>query len=396
MELATKQSLNFVLHHSIADVDSNRWNQVVKGQGVFLSIPYLTALEASSISGLSFRYVMMEKGGQPLAVFLFQVADLSYDGVGGVLNLENYGGISNAAANTVNAILFKKTEKGRPVFLVCGSLLASGEYGMVAADAVALETASRHYPEVLKLVKSSLGDVRVVVEMLKDFYEPSNMSIYQHKTAPGISLRTDPEMILDLHPDWKCFDDYLGALGSKYRIRTNGVRKSLEGLMVRELDLQEMESRQLELQTLFSAVADRAPIRIVRPQMEYLISLKRHLKHDMRFTVIQQGNQLIAFRTALISDHQLEAHFIGMDYGLNKELNLYQNILYGLVEDGISAKVSRVMYGRTALEIKSTVGARPHRLACYIRFRSRTLNAIVNVLTASLGPKDWIPRSPFK
>ena len=203
-------------------------------------------------------------------------------------------------------------------------------------------------------------------------------------------------MILDLNPEWKNFEDYLAALGSKYRVRANGVRKSLDGLIVRKLDLAAIESNKTELQELFSAVSDRAPIRIVKPQMDYLISLKRHLKEDMSLTAFYLDGRILAFRTALVGDHQLEAHYIGMDYGLNKNLCLYQNILYGLIEDGIRSKVSRVMFGRTALEIKSTVGARPYKLACYIRFRNRTLNTVFKVLSVGLGPKEWIPRSPFK
>jgi predicted N-acyltransferase len=392
----SNQVVNINLKHSITEVDSLQWNEVVNGKGLFLSIPYLKAVEESNISGLSFRYAILEKARKPLAVFLFQAVDLSFEGVGGILNLDNYGGISAAVANSVNALLFKKGDSEKPIFLVCGSLLASGEYGMVGVDSSALSEASKYYPHVLKQVKSTLGDVRVVAEMAKDFYESSEHAIQVNKSDFGTSLRTDPEMILDLNPEWKNFEDYLAALGSKYRVRANGVRKSLDGLIVRKLDLAAIESNKTELQELFSAVSDRAPIRIVKPQMDYLISLKRHLKEDMSLTAFYLDGRIVAFRTALVGDQQLEAHYIGMDYGLNKDLCLYQNILYGLIEDGIRSKVSRVMFGRTALEIKSTVGARPYKLACYIRFRNRTLNTVVKVLSVGLGPKEWIPRSPFK
>lgn len=396
MAVESKHSLNFIYAHSIAELDAKRWNEVVRGKGVFLSIPYLKAVEASNIGGLSLRYVMMEKAGRPVAVYLFQAVDLSSEGVGGILNLDNYGGISAAVANSVNALLFKKNDHGKPVFLVCGSLLASGEYGMVGIDSSALGEASLQYPHVLKQVKSTLGEVRVVAEMLKDFYQVSEQSIQVNKSDLGTSLRTDPEMVLDVSPEWKTFEDYLGALGSKYRVRANAVRKALDGLAVRQIDLSEMESRKSELQALFAAVSDRAPIRVVKPNMDYLISLKRHLKDNMSMTAFFLGGRIVAFRTALFGDGQLEAHYIGTDYDLNKDLCLYQNILYGLIEDGISNRSSRVMFGRTALEIKSTVGARPHALACYIRFRNRALNTVVKVLATGLGPKEWIPRSPFK
>jgi predicted N-acyltransferase len=396
VDAVNNQDIRFVIHPTIDGHDKGLWNDVVDGRGVFLSIPYLQALERAGIPGLSFRYALLEFNDEPIAVYCFQLVDLSFDGIGGVLNLENYGGISSSIAGTINNLLFKNSENSRPMLLVCGSLLSSGEYGIVAKDDVSTLKAFSHYLQVRDIIVNELQGCRIVAEMVKDFYEHNNALFFWNASKIGFPLRTDPEMILELNPDWKDFDDYLASLSSKYRIRANAVRKSAINLTEQRLSLQEMESAKSQLEGLYVAVRDKAPIQVLKPGIEYLISLKDVLGDHLIVTAFYNGDNMVAFRTAIIWDNQLDAHYIGIDYELNRELDLYQNILYGLISDAIQNKVKRVMYGRTALEIKSTVGAAPYKLACYMRFHNKLLNTVIKTVVSGLGPKDWTPRSPFK
>ncbi|MGR6088295.1 MAG: hypothetical protein ACU4F9_08965 [Arcticibacter sp.] len=396
MDAVTNQDIGFVIHSTITGHEESEWNKVVEGKGVFLSFPYLIALEKAGIPGLTFRYALLNINGEPVAVYCFQLVDLSFEGIGGILNLENYGGLSSSIAGTVNNLLFKNSDNSRPMLLVCGSLLSSGEYGIVAKDDASTLKAFNHYLQIRDRIVAELQDCRIVAEMVKDFYEHNNALFFWNASKIGFPLRTDPEMILELDPDWKVFDDYLASLSSKYRVRANAVRKSAANLVERKLSLQDMELAKSEMERLFAGVRDKAPIQVLKPEIDYLISLKKGLGDNFIVTAFYQEDKMVAFRSAIIGGIQLEAHFIGLDYELNREFNLYQNILYGLISDAISCGVRRVMYGRTALEIKSTVGATPHKLACYMRFQNKLLNTVVKTVVSGLGPKDWTPRSPFK
>ena len=396
MEAVNNQDIQFVIHSSIDGHEVASWHQVVEGKGIFLTIPYLQALEQSIIPGLTFRYALLKIKGEPVAAYCFQLVDLSFDGIGGILNLENYGGLSSSIAGTVNNLLFKNSDNSRPMLLVCGSLLSSGEYGITAKDDASIMQAFNHYLQIRDSIIAELQGCRIVAEIVKDFYEHNNALFSWNASKIGFPLRTDPEMILELDPDWKVFDDYLASLSSKYRVRANAVRKSAESLSESTLTLLEMEKAKTEMERLFGAVRDKAPIQVLKPEIDYLISLKKVLGDQVIVTGFYKDGKMLAFRTAILGDNQLEAHFIGLDYEFNREFDLYQNILYGLISDGIASKVSRVMYGRTALEIKSTVGAKPYKLACYMRFHNKLLNTVVKTFVSGLGPKDWMPRSPFK
>ena len=105
---------------------------------------------------------------------------------------------------------------------------------------------------------------------------------------------------------------------------------------------------------------------------------------------------MVGFKTCFILKNTIEAHFIGLDYTCNKELELYQNILYDYIKITISNNKQQLFLGRTAAEIKSTVGAEAYELKCYIRHRNPLSNRIIKPFVDYLKPAQWVPRNPFK
>ena len=105
----------------------------------------------------------------------------------------------------------------------------------------------------------------------------------------------------------------------------------------------------------------------------------------------------IAFSSSFeVEESVLEAHYIGLDYSLNKELELYQNILYDFIGKAVVSGKSHVNLGRTASEIKSTVGAKVQELTCYIKPQNTVSKVILKPFINFLQPGEWIPRNPFK
>lgn len=81
----------------------------------------------------------------------------------------------------------------------------------------------------------------------------------------------------------------------------------------------------------------------------------------------------------------------------NQREKVYTNILLNLIEQGIEHKISTIDFGRTALEIKSSVGAEEEKLFCYITHRSKLYNKFISKLLDFLKPEEpWIKRNPFK
>ena len=68
-----------------------------------------------------------------------------------------------------------------------------------------------------------------------------------------------------------------------------------------------------------------------------------------------------------------------------------------MVKQGIDRQLKHVVFARTAMEIKSSVGATPQNYICYIRHENLILNQLVPFLVKYVGPNnEWTPRNPLK
>ena len=67
----------------------------------------------------------------------------------------------------------------------------------------------------------------------------------------------------------------------------------------------------------------------------------------------------------MICQNNLDAHFVGINYEYNREYAVYQRMLYDYIQIAIENRLQQINFGRTASEIKSSVGAEPQNLTIY-------------------------------
>ena len=80
-----------------------------------------------------------------------------------------------------------------------------------------------------------------------------------------------------------------------------------------------------------------------------------------------------------------------------QEKQIYLNMLLDMVKFAIEEQFSRVIFGRTALEIKSTIGAEPVEIYGLIKHNNFLINLFMKKIFPSLSPQtEWIQRKPFK
>lgn len=108
------------------------------------------------------------------------------------------------------------------------------------------------------------------------------------------------------------------------------------------------------------------------------------------------NNKLVGFLSAMINNNNLDAHFVGIDYKYNKEFAIYQRMLYDYVQIAIENRLYRINFGRTASEIKSSVGAVPQDLTIYLRHKSSLSNKILGKLISYIKPTPFRQNKPFK
>jgi len=126
------------------------------------------------------------------------------------------------------------------------------------------------------------------------------------------------------------------------------------------------------------------------------VKLKVELGEHFQFKVYLNNDVLIGFTTFFIGENQSDAHLIGIDYSANKQFSLYQNMLYDYIEEGIKVQTKSIDFGRTAMEIKSTIGAVPVESQVLVKMRNPLLNGLACLLMDSSAPVPWIQRHPFR
>lgn len=117
----------------------------------------------------------------------------------------------------------------------------------------------------------------------------------------------------------------------------------------------------------------------------------------MRFTVLKKDGTLLGFVTTVKDGETAVGYYIGFDRPSNAEFPIYFRLLQSVVGHALALGCKRLSLGRTALEPKARLGARPDPMRVWIRHRIPMLNVIVPGLLHAIDDHDEAPeRNPIK
>jgi predicted N-acyltransferase len=209
-------------------------------------------------------------------------------------------------------------------------------------------------------------------------------------------LETDPDMVLELKPQWRNYEDYLASLNSKYRKTSRQIDKEILAAGCRVESLEDLEGHAPELHALYLQVHENARLRLVTLKPEFIPALAQTFGDALRCTVIRRDDELLGFVTTLKDGETAVGYYIGFDRATNADVPLYFRLLQAVVEDAIKLDCRRLSLGRTALEPKARLGARPAPMRVWIRHRIPALNVIVRGLLHAAHHDEAPERNPFK
>lgn len=377
------------------EIDGKVWAALNHSGNFFTSLKFLRGLQETAPPEMSFIYVLLRKDKKYIAGYIFQSIHLSPEVLSDALApLTKY---KSLVASLSEWLTHCREQKGVRL-LISGNNFVSGEHGVICAKESNSAEAFLMLSEVVKVIVNRITKpVRFSVILVKDYYTAHNNRPEVLLTKKRYhSFAVEPEMILKLDREWKTFDDYVAAMSKKYRNRTKSVLKHSSELVVEELDIETLESCIDELYPLYLKMHAKAKFRLCALTPGYFVEMKRMFPSEFVVFRYTLKGEAVGFRTYFRNGHQLEAHFIGVDYKLNKELDIYNRILYDFVADAISNGSEELLLGRTAAEIKSTIGAVRYDLNCFIRHRNGFSNQMIRPFIEHLKPSDWTPRNPFK
>jgi len=369
------------------------WDLAAPAEDVFLSRCYLLALQDCLPSGMRMGYLVFYEDDEPIGVALLQW--VYFDGrrqVRQVGSSVEQGDWLQRSLQLSKRLLINSI-KGH--LLVCGNLLLTGEHGFYFDKSKITEPQSAHLLcQALKEVarQSSPAVSGVLVKDVAPMHAGKRQVLRRERYW---EFCIQPNMVLPL--PYRTSEEYLDAMTTKYRTRAKRAFKKAAALERRRLRLHELRQQVPELHRLYLSVARRSDFHIVDLHEDYLPALQCALSERFHLVGWYRQKQLVGFHTAVENGSDLEAHFLGYEGSANVEHQLYLNMLYDLVRLGIERNCQRVVFGRTALEIKSSVGAVPHTLYNYLQPQTGALRRLGGTFLHYLVPQErWVERHPFK
>ncbi len=368
------------------------WDQLVV-HDVFLQSKYLKALQNGSPNNIQIFYVGIFKNEQLVGVAIIQRVQLYLKDM---FRKTEVSCLKEFIRDTVSKVL-----KGN--ILVVGNITHTGQHGLffqkehitqreflnLVFDAV--ETIKKEIKE--KLNKT----IRVI--MFKDYFLNDAIHLenefFSSNTLHKVSVQ--PNMILNVNPHWLTKTDYLNALNKKYKQRFKSARNKLNGIVCEEMDLEAIKTSSKRLHALYLNVSNNAKFNTFILPENHFYCLKLQLEEKFKVFGYYLNNELVGFFTLILNNQHLETYFLGYDTAHQYKNQLYLNMLYSMLEFGIHNKFETVVYARTAMEIKSSVGAKAEPMDVYIKHTNYVMNALLKQIFGLMNPKQtWEERHPFK
>jgi hypothetical protein len=218
------------------------------------------------------------------------------------------------------------------------------------------------------------------------------------QTSAGIVFQAEPFMLLELNEKWKNLEDYKQAMHSKYRVRVNKALNCSSHLHIAWKSGHELSETAIdEMAGLLAATLARKTLALP-PDLRGLIKGFCKEYGDRYQTVFLHNEQgtCVGFLSCVVSAKQVFAMHIGYRVEFAREWHLYQRLMLELIGRYIETGMHKLQLGRTATEIKSTLGAVPLENSIVVYTKSILLRQILHFYKRyCFKPKSYTLRQPF-
>lgn len=393
-----EKNFDFITYDSAREVDADSWNDVLSGKNMYLDLNYLNLLENTPSKNFVSRYVILFHNNKPSGIAYFQVIDFKASVFGNILD-SKVSQIKSHRAKLFEHYIDKSGDDVVMRLLTCGNNIVSGEHAFFFKEKLPISHQFKMVEELIERIgKREKLRGKISAILVKDFYAPvKGTPKCFFNTDKYVEFSVEPNMVVDFPKGVNSLESYIALFSKKYRNRAKAILKSGEVLTVKQLTAEEIQAQHDNIYKLYEQVYNHAKFKLVKLPENYFHECKRIFGDKFIFTAFYFNGVPVAFSSGInLNEGCLEAHYIGFDYNLNKEHELYQNILYNFLKQAIELNKQRLNLGRTAAEIKSTIGAKAQDLICYVRPQNTVSKVILKPFISFLQPGEWIPRNPFK
>ncbi|HEY4371822.1 MAG TPA: GNAT family N-acetyltransferase [Burkholderiales bacterium] len=398
--LRRASELEFAIADGVDYVNPAHWDAITAGAGFFFERQYLRVLEEAGPENLTPRYALVYRDGEPLAALNMQLVRIE------AARMRKEAAPKAASRNPAKRLMrhlakpaaSTLNERVRQRVLVCGNLLSYGQHAVAFGPGVAPETVWPGIAEVLYRVRRAeklSGTTNFV--LIKDLVAPELKASRILEKFAFHSVETEPNMMLELDPKWKNHEAYLASMASKYRSAVkNQILKPIEEAGCTLVVVKDVAAVAQRLQALYLEVHQNAALRPVTLPEAYWPALAAAAGGRLRVVALMQGDHMLGFIGCLKDGELGVAYHIGFDRAASADLPVYLRLLHAAIEQLIEMGAARVSLGRTALEPKARLGAKPQVMSVWMRHHQPLINQVTRRLLGFVQHDEAPEANPFK
>ncbi len=238
--------------------------------------------------------------------------------------------------------------------LFCGLPFSAGQSHLrIAAGADTEEVLRQMDLAMTRLARQS----RAVAIVCKEFTD-------------GDLLRTDylcelgyvrgPSLPMNYFADgFHNFDEFCGALRSHYRYKIHRSQRKFAAAGFRVAHFRGAEAVPHytdEVHQLYLAVHDRSEAQLETLPAAFFRRLAAACGDGVQLTAIFQGPRIVAFSWGIFAGSAYQNVFVGFDYALNNEFDLYFNLMANDLDQALRLGAREIQVGQTTDVFKSRIG----------------------------------------
>lgn len=381
-----KPTYSFKIFSCLSELPTE-WD-VLSKENIFLSRTYIDVLERSAPANMVCHYIGIFKEDELVGIALSQFLNLS--------PIAPFGNSDQSLSAAFKKTVFKNLISH---VLIIGNNMLTGQNAFSFLDKVdkaeglkTLKKASESIQEIFR--KKGL---KVHITALKDFGKEDVHTLVCAGFQPFARFSTQPNMVFDIQPHWKTENDYINALSKKYCDQYQRARRKAKGIEKRKMDLHDIKNHNDTIYNLYYHVASQARFNTFYLAKNHFWVLKEVLNDRFLFYGYFLNDELIGFNTLIKNGTSMDTYFLGYDKQIQREKMVYLNMLYDMVAYSINNGYKEIVFGRTALEIKSSIGAKPRSMIILAKHSHAIADLIFKNAFNYFEPKvSWMERNPFR
>ncbi|PQJ75262.1 GNAT family N-acetyltransferase [Polaribacter gangjinensis] len=340
---------------------------------------------------IDFYYqILFDNNKKACAIFSIQIIDFEINSI-----KNNFRLLIKKIQKVTNKIPFLPSSRPFKILIV-GNTFISGEHGFFIKETLDKKLVLKEFSKAILQFSNSQSQLQIDAILCKDFkYESlSSTSVFEKFQFKRFSV--EPNLVMEINENWKNFNDYLSALKTKFRIKAKKALQQSSELKLIEISPENCEHQLIKMTELYQKVSSNAGFNLANFNVATYKDLKQAFGENYLLQSYWIDDKMVGFLSGMITNNSLDAHFVGIDYSLNKQYAIYQRMLYDYIKIAIDKNLKFVNFGRTASEIKSSVGAIPQDLTIYFRHKKRITNRILHLFLQRVQPTAFQQKFPFK